>query len=163
LSHRSFLIPAALLVAIFAAAFGLAQTPAPEIPAMPDDIRPIRVAGLGIRVSDLERSKKFYTEVLGLKVGAKVPAQGEPVEYLLGMTGDIRADTLIVIRKGEVKPGATEFGSITLVVPNARKMAERVAAAGYHPSRIVDGTNLVKDPDGYTIELYQRPAAPTPH
>jgi catechol 2,3-dioxygenase-like lactoylglutathione lyase family enzyme len=160
LSHRSLLLPAgSLLAGIFAAA-ALVQTPAPVIPSMPEDIKPIRVAGLGIRVSDLERSKKFYTEVLGLKVGAKVPAQGEPVEYLLGMTGDIRADTLIVIRIGEIKPGATEFGSITIVVPDARKMAERVAAAGYPPAKIVDGTNFVKDPDGYAIELYQRPGTP---
>jgi catechol 2,3-dioxygenase-like lactoylglutathione lyase family enzyme len=157
LSHRSLLLTtASLLAGIFAA---VAQTTAPAVPVMPDDVKPIRVAGLGIHVSDLERSKKFYTEVLGLKVDAKVPAQGEPVEYLLGMTGDLRADTLIVIRKGEIKPGATEFGSITMVVPNGRKMAERVAAAGYPPARIVDGTNFVKDPDGYTIELYQRPAA----
>ena len=146
----SFLITAAL-----------AQTGPRDVPAISEDVKPIRVAGLGIRVSDLERSKKFYTEVLGLKVGARVPAQGEPVEYLLGMTGDIRADNLIVIRKGEVKPGATEFGNITIVVPNGRRMAERVAAAGYPPARIVDGTNFVKDPDGYTIELYQRPAAAT--
>jgi catechol 2,3-dioxygenase-like lactoylglutathione lyase family enzyme len=157
LKHRSLLL---LAVGLFAGVFasGLsAQTAAPAVPAMPDDVKPIRVAGLGIRVSDLERSKKFYTEVLGLKVCAKVPAQGEPVEYLLGMTGDVLADTLIVIRRGEIKPGATEFGSITVVVPSGRKMAERVAAAGYPPTRIVDGTNLVKDPDGYTIELYQRP------
>jgi catechol 2,3-dioxygenase-like lactoylglutathione lyase family enzyme len=136
----------------------LTPTPLAPIP-LTDDTKPIRISGLGIRVSDLERSKKFYTEVLGLKVGAKVPAQGEAVEYLLGMTGDIRADTLIVIRKGEVKPGATEFGNLVIVVPNGRKMAERVAAAGYPPARIVDGTNLIRDPDGYTIELYQRPAA----
>jgi lactoylglutathione lyase len=136
----------------------IAQTAAPG--PLPEDVKPIRVSGLGIRVSDLERSKKFYTEVLGLQVDVRVPAQGEPVEYLLGMTGDIHADTLIVIRKGEVKPGATEFGSITIVVPSGRKMAERVAAAGYPPARIVEGTNFVKDPDGYTIELYQRPAAP---
>jgi hypothetical protein len=46
-----------------------------------------------------------------------------------------------------------------IVVPNGRKMAERVVAAGYKtPKPIVDGTNLIKDPDGYTIELYQRPA-----
>jgi catechol 2,3-dioxygenase-like lactoylglutathione lyase family enzyme len=158
LSHRSFPLSPALLASIFTIA-AQAQAPAPTVAAMPEDVKPIRVAGLGIRVSDLERSRKFYTEVLGLKVDAKVPAQGEPVEYLLGMTGDVRADTLIVIRKGEIKPGATEFGSITIVVPNARKMAERVAAAGYPPARIVDGTNFVKDPDGYTIELYQRPAA----
>lgn len=128
--------------------------------AIADDVKPIRVSGLGIRVSDLERSKQFYTDVLGLKVGARVPAQGDAVEYLLGLTGKVREDTLIVIRKGEVKPGATEFGTITLVVPNGRKMAERVVAAGYTTARpIVDGTNFVRDPDGYLIELYQRPAA----
>jgi catechol 2,3-dioxygenase-like lactoylglutathione lyase family enzyme len=160
LNHRVLLLPAGIILVGIFAATALAQAPAPVVPAMPDDIKPIRLAGLGIRVSDLERSKKFYTEVLGLKVGARVPAQGEPVEYLLGMTGDIRADSLIVIRKGEVKPGATDFGSITIVVPNARKMAERIAAAGYPTGRIVGGTNLVKDPDGYTIELYQRPGAP---
>jgi len=138
-------------------------TPAQTLPPMADDIKPIRVSGLGIKVSDLERSKKFYTEVLGLKIGAKVPAQGEAVEYLLGMTGDIRADTLIVIRKGEVKPGATDFGTLVIVVPSGRKMAERAVAAGYTTARpIVDGTNFVKDPDGYTIELYQRPAARAP-
>jgi catechol 2,3-dioxygenase-like lactoylglutathione lyase family enzyme len=158
LSHRWFVLSAILTGCLFCAA-SLAQTAAPAA-EIPEDVKPIRVSGLGIRVSDLERSKKFYTEVLGLKVGARVPAQGDPVEYLLGMTGDIRADTLIVIRKGEIKPGATEFGSITIVVPSGRKMAERVAAAGYPPARIVDGTNLVKDPDGYTIELYQRPTAP---
>ena len=162
MSHHSLLLRATGLIAGIFAAAALAQTPtqtaSPIVPAMPDDVKPIRVAGLGIRVSDLERSKKFYTEVLGLKVDARVPAQGDPVEYLLGMTGDIRADTLIVIRKGEIKPGATEFGSITIVVPSGRKMAERVAAAGYPPARIVAGTNFVKDPDGYTIELYERPA-----
>ena len=145
----------ALLVASFAPlAFSDAPSPSDAVA----DVKPIRVAGLGLRVSDLERSKQFYTEVLGLKVAARVPAQGDAVEYLLGLTGNIREDTLIVIRKGEVKPGASEFGSVTLVVPNGRKMAERVVAAGYQNARpIVDGTNFVRDPDGYMIELYQRP------
>ena len=136
---------------------------AAAVEALPADDAPIRVAGVGLRVSDLERSKKFYTEVLGLKIAARVPAQGEPGEYLLSVTGKVREDTLIVIRQGEVKPGATEFGNVVLVVPNGRNAAERVVAAGYRTVRdIVDGTNFVKDPDGYTIELYQRPAAPTP-
>ena len=157
MNHRSIL--AGITGAALFSSLVLAQAP----PPLADDVKPIRVSGLGIRVSDLERSKNFYTEVLGLKIGARVPAQGEAVEYLLGMTGDIRADTLIVIRKGEVKPGATDFGTITIVVPSGRKMAERVVAAGYTTARpIVDGTNFVKDPDGYTIELYQRPAARAP-
>ena len=150
---------APLSIAMFALAVAPAFADTADI-ATPEDVKPIRVSGLGIRVSDLERSKQFYTEVLGLKVGARVPAQGEPYEYLLGLTGNIREDTLIIIRKGEVKPGATEFGSITIVVPNGRKLAERVVAAGYQNARpLVDGTNFVRDPDGYLIELYQRPVA----
>ncbi len=160
MSHRSLLPSAIILICSMAA---MAQAETTSVPALAEDVKPIRISGLGIRVSDLERSKQFYTEVLGLKVGAKVPAQGEPHEYLLGMTGNIREDNLIVIRKGEVKPGATEFGSISIVVPNGRKLAERVVAAGYTLARpLVDGTNFVKDPDGYIIELYQRPAARTP-
>jgi catechol 2,3-dioxygenase-like lactoylglutathione lyase family enzyme len=124
------------------------------------DVQPIRVAGVGLRVTDLERSKKFYTEVLGLKIAARVPAQGEAREYLLSVTGSVRDDTLIVIRQGDVKPGATEFGNVVLVVPDGRKAAEHVVAAGYRTARdIVDGTNFVRDPDGYIIERYQRPAA----
>src|SRR5262245_33132468 len=123
---------ALLLTFALTASAALAETSASSVP---DDVKPIRVSGLGIRVSDLERSKQFYTEVLGLKVGAKVPAQGDAHEYLLGLSGNIREDTLIVIRKGDVKPGATEFGTITLVVPNGRKMAERVVAAGYQNAR----------------------------
>ncbi len=147
------LIPALALICVSV----LADTAASPLP---EDVKPIRVSGLGIRVSDLERSKKFYTEILGLQVAATVPAQGEPHEYLLGLTGNLREDTLIVIRKGDVKPGATEFGSITIVVPDGRKMAERVVAAGYQSARpLGDGTNFVRDPDGYLIELYQRPAA----
>lgn len=152
------------LFAMLSAAFAIAPLATAQTApaALADAEKPIRISGVGLRVSDLERSRKFYTEVLGLKVGARVPAQGDAVEYLLGMTGNIREDNLIVIRKGEVKPGATEFGSISIVVPNGRAMAERAVAAGYKTARpIVDGTNFVKDPDGYTIELYQRPPAPS--
>ncbi|CAN5172038.1 hypothetical protein BH11PSE2_BH11PSE2_16180 [soil metagenome] len=128
------------------------------IPAMPDDTKPVRVSGLGLRVSNLERSVKFYTEVLGLKIDARVPAQGEAREYLLGMTGNTQADTLVVLSQGEVQPAATTFGRIVIVAQNGRRLAERVKAAGYPVDKIVDGTNIIKDPDGYTIELYQRPA-----
>lgn len=144
------------LLAVISLPLG-AQSP---VAPLSDDVKPIRLSGLGIRVSDLERSRKFYTEVLGFKVAAKVPAQGEPVEYLLSLSGEVRTDTVLVIRKGDVKAGAQEFGSITLVVPSGKKMAERVAAAGFPLDKIVEGTNIVRDPDGYKIELYQRPASP---
>ena len=53
-----------------------------------------------------------------------------------------------------------------VLVPSGRKVAERVKANGgtiantTAGANIVDGTNIVKDPDGYVIELYQRPAPP---
>jgi catechol 2,3-dioxygenase-like lactoylglutathione lyase family enzyme len=149
---RAFLM--AVVIAL-ACAPAIAQ----PVPVMTEDVKPLRVSGIGLTVSDLERSKSFYTDVLGLQVDARVPRDGKAVEYLLGMTGNTRADTLIVLRQGTVVADATKFGRIVLVVPSGRKMAERVAAAGYPPARIVDGTNIIKDPDGYTIELYQRPAA----
>jgi catechol 2,3-dioxygenase-like lactoylglutathione lyase family enzyme len=153
--HTKYLFAA--LAALLAAAPACAQTP---VAAITEDVKPIRVSGLGLTVSDLDRSMKFYTEVLGLQVDAKVPDKsGKVVEYLLGLTGNTRADTLVVLRQGEVVEGATKFGRIVLVVPSGRKLAERLAAAGYPPARIVDGTNIVHDPDGYAIELYQRPAA----
>ncbi len=148
-----------LLAAVLSLVLVLTATlfAADDIAPLNESERPIRISGVGLRVSDLERSLQFYTEVLGLKVGARVPREGEAFEYLLGMTGNIREDSLIVIRRGDVVPGATEFGNIVLVVPNGRAMAERVAAAGYPPEEIRDGTNFVRDPDGYRIELYQRP------
>jgi lactoylglutathione lyase len=153
----------ALVLAVAAACVAVAgAASAQSAPLIPAEVKPLRVSGLGLRVSDLDRSMKFYTEVLGLTVDAKIPGKdGKVVEYLLGMTGDTRADALIVLSQGEVAPDAKKFGRIVLTVPNGRKLAERVAAAGYPPARIVDGTNIVTDPDGYTIELYQRPTAPS--
>ena len=126
---------------------------------MPDDVKPIRASGLALNVKDLEASRRFY-ETLGFKVAARVPAAGEPREYLMGLNGDLRNDTLVVLyRSDKIQPGATSFGRVLMTVPSGRKMAERVKAAGYAVAQIVDGTNFVTDPDGYSVELYQRPAA----
>lgn len=132
---------------------------AADLAPLADDQRPIRASGVGLNVSDLERSRKFYEDVLGFKVDARVPAQGPAVEYLMGLTGNLRADALIVLRQGAVTPGATGFGRIIVTAPSGRALAERAAAAGYPPAKIVDGTNIIRDPDGYAIELYQRPSA----
>lgn len=150
---RKLMILATLSVAVSAPA--AAQPVAP----LADAERPIRASGVGLNVADVERSKQFYTDVLGFKVAARVPAQGPAQEYLLGLTGDLRADTLIVVRKGEPQPGATSFGRIVLVVPDGAALAKRAVAAGRPAPKVAHGTNFITDPDGYSIELYQRPAA----
>jgi catechol 2,3-dioxygenase-like lactoylglutathione lyase family enzyme len=141
-------------------AVALVQNAQAAPPPLTDDVRPTRASGVGLNVADIERSKDFYTQVLGFKIAARYPAEGPALEYLLGMTGNRMTDTLVVLTAHAPQPGAQSFGRVILVVPSGRKMAERVAAAGYPPERIVDGTNMVKDPDGYMIELYQRPTPP---
>lgn len=145
-----------MLTTLAAALAGPAAAQA--VAPLPDAERPIRASGVGLNVADVERSRQFYTEVLGFKVAARVPAQGPAQEYLLGLTGDLRADTLIVVRKGAPQPGAASFGRIVLVVPDGAALAKRAVAAGRPAPKVAHGTNFITDPDGYSIELYQRPA-----
>lgn len=160
-------MPVKSVTALAAAMLALGLVPAraetgdaqPPLDPLTDDVRAIRAAGVGLNVADIEKSKDFYTRVLGFKVAARVPAQGPVFEYLLGLTGNRMTDTLVILTKRAPQPGATSFGRVVLTVPSGRKMAERAAAAGYPPAKIAEGTNMIKDPDGYTVELYQRPAA----
>ncbi len=146
----------ALAFAPLQAETGDAQQP---LGPLTDDVRAIRASGVGLNVADVERSKDFYTRVLGFKVAGRYPAEGPVFEYLLGLTGNRMTDTLVILTKRAPQPGATSFGRVVLTVPSGRKMAERAAAAGYGPEKIVEGTNMIKDPDGYTVELYERPEA----
>lgn len=150
---------AAVVLAIAVAAVPAGPAIGQTVPSLPDDAKPIRMSGMGLNVKDIERQKAFYTDVLGFKVIARVPAKdGSAREYLLGLTGSLTTDTLIVLTAQPPAAGANTFGRIVLVVPSGRRMAERIAAAGGKAPRIVDGTNLVHDPEGNMIELYQRPA-----
>jgi catechol 2,3-dioxygenase-like lactoylglutathione lyase family enzyme len=130
-----------------------------SVPPLADDMKPMRMSGMGLNVKDIERQKNFYTQVLGFKVIARVPGKdGAAKEYLLGLTGSLTTDTLIVLTATAPAAGSTSFGRIVLVVPSGRKMAERVAAGGGKAPKIADGVNIVYDPEGNMIELYQRPA-----
>jgi hypothetical protein len=60
MSRRSLLLAAAVMLGSFFGAAPLTQKVAPVVPPIPEDMKPIRISGLGIRVSDLERSRKFY-------------------------------------------------------------------------------------------------------
>lgn len=154
-----FVALAGALAALTVAGSVVGQT----VPPLADDIRPIRMSGMGLNVKDIERQKAFYTDVVGYKVIARVPGKdGAAAEYLLGLTGSLTTDTLLVLTRREPAAGSTSFGRIVLVVPSGRKMAERIAAAGGKAPKIVDGTNIVQDPEGNTIELYQRPAPKKP-
>jgi len=146
-------------LAVLGAAAVFTSGPSParaQASPLPEALRPHRAAGLALNVSDLERSRSFYTDVLGMKVVGSGPEGGPVRYYTLGMSGDRATDTLLVLSKGASAP-ATSFGRVILYVPDARALAQRVAVAGYPVARLSDRINLVNDPDGYLVELIPQP------
>lgn len=147
----------ALLSAAFAAfnAAAAAQTP----PELDPRIAPQRVAGAALNVVDIERSRAFYMNVLGLKQVARVPALGPVHEYLLSAGGSLDEGLIILTKVEAQTPEANGFGRLVLVVPDAAALARRSGAAGYVTNAGPGGTQFLRDPDGFLVELFQMPAA----
>jgi len=96
-----------------------------------------------LRVKDLDKSLRFYTEQLGMKLLRKR-------DYPTGKF------TLAFVGSG--------FGHLAVSVPDVYKACEQLAAAGVKIPRpagpMAHGGSVIafiEDPDGYRIELIQRP------
>jgi catechol 2,3-dioxygenase-like lactoylglutathione lyase family enzyme len=139
---------------------------------------------VGVTVADLERSVRFYTEGLGLDIAAR---QTSAADYLIvtGYPGLEIATAFVeapgdgfrielqeyrrVGDHGSREPGTAPVGSshICFRVDDVSATLERAEAAGGHrvtdPVDIDSGMNdggaavYLRDPDGYTIELFQPP------
>jgi catechol 2,3-dioxygenase-like lactoylglutathione lyase family enzyme len=143
-----------------------------------------RVFHLGITVSDLERSVRFYVEGLGCE---EVARQTSDAPYL-GLTGyagvEIAAAFVRLPEDGFVlelqeyrrvavdsprAPGTAPAGSshLSLRVADLGAALERVERCGGRrvtdPAEIDRGMNkggravYLRDPDGYTIEFFEPP------
>ena len=119
-----------------------------------------------LRVGDLDRSVKFYTEVLGMKVlrTADRPEQ----KYSLAFVGYDMEDRASVLELtynygvGKYDLGSA-FGHIALEVDNAETACNAVRMKGGKVTReagpVKGGTTViafVEDPDGYKIEFIER-------
>jgi lactoylglutathione lyase len=119
-----------------------------------------------LRVGDLDRSVKFYTEVLGMKLLrttdrpdqkyslAFVGYGGEDQNSVLELTYNYGVD------KYDLGAG---FGHIALEMPDVAKACAAVKAKGGTVTReagpVKGGTTViafVQDPDGYKIEFIER-------
>jgi lactoylglutathione lyase len=119
-----------------------------------------------LRVGDLERSIRFYTENLGMKElrRADVP-DGKYTLAFLGY-GDEQSHTVLELTYNygveKYEPG-TAFGHLALGVSDIYATCEKLRAAGAKISRepgpVKFGTTVIafiEDPDGYKIELIER-------
>jgi lactoylglutathione lyase len=119
-----------------------------------------------LRVGDLQRSVKFYTEVLGMKLLRTTdrPEQKYSLAFV-GYDEEDRASVLELtynygVEKYEMG-GA--FGHIAIGVPDVAGTCNKVRGAGGKVTReagpVKGGTSViafVEDPDGYKIEFIER-------
>jgi lactoylglutathione lyase len=122
----------------------------------------IHISGFGINVDDLDRSAEFYTKALGLQEKMKLDL-GEMHEVMVAGEGD--RPSIILVKHAErtsaPKPGSG-FEKIVLVTDDVDALHERVVANGgasekapWNIEKMGIRVALVRDPDGYVIELIQ--------
>ncbi len=121
-----------------------------------------------IRVGDLERSIKFYTEVMGMNLirTSDRPEQKYSTAFLGFGKGNAegRAEIELTYNYGvESYDQGSAYGHMAIAVPNAAEACERIRRAGGNVTReagpVKGGTTViafVQDPDGYKIELIER-------
>jgi catechol-2,3-dioxygenase len=125
----------------------------------------IRLKELGhvlLRVLDLERSKTFYSDVLGFKVLEEDPEHGGTFMALDGQSHSI---DLFQVKDPEAArrqtPGVRGLGHIAFRVESEDALKEAYAtlqAQGVEITRTIDHVSqkslYFHDPDGNTLEIY---------
>jgi lactoylglutathione lyase len=124
-----------------------------------------------LRVGDLTRSVDFYTKVLGMRVLRErdVPDYQYKLAFLGYGSGNEEggAELELTYNYGVDKyEHGTAFGHMALGVPDVAAACERIRNAGGKVTReagpVKGGTTVIafiEDPDGYKIELIERPGA----
>lgn len=120
-----------------------------------------------LRVGNLERSIDFYTRVLGMQLLRT--SENPQYKYSLAFVGfgpnPEQGEIELTYNWGvEHYELGTAFGHVALGVPDIYAACERIRTAGgqvtREPGPVKGGTSViafVTDPDGYKIELIQRP------
>ena len=120
-----------------------------------------------LRVGDLQRSVDFYCKAFGMnEIRRRDVPDGKYTLAFVGY-GQEEDNTLVELTYnygvGKYESG-TAFGHLAMGVPDVAAACEQAKAAGGTITRpagpVKFGTTIiafVKDPDGYLIELVQRP------
>jgi lactoylglutathione lyase len=126
----------------------------------------MRILHTMLRVNDLDASKRFYCDVLGMRVlREKEYPDGK---FTLCFVGYADEDSSAVIElthnwgKSDYTLGDA-FGHVAIGTEDIRAACEKIRAAGgkitREPGPMKHGTTLiafVEDPNGYKVELIQR-------
>jgi lactoylglutathione lyase len=121
-----------------------------------------------IRVRDLDASLRFYTDQLGMKLLRKRDYPTGKFTLAFVGYGDESSNTVIELTHnwGQAEPYdlGSAFGHLAVGVPDVYKTCEPLAATGVKIPRpagpMAHGGSVIafiEDPDGYRIELIERP------
>ena len=128
----------------------------------------MRILHTMLRVTNLEQSLQFYTQVLGMKLlRQKDYPEGRFTLAFVGFGDEQSEAVLELTHNWDTKQYelGTAYGHIALEVDDVYSACEKIRAAGgkivreagpmKHSTTILA---FVEDPDGYKIELIERPA-----
>lgn len=118
-----------------------------------------------IRVGDLEKSIKFYTDVLGMKLNRKKDyPEGEFTLAFLGFEDDPEFLELTYNWDKDKYDLGSGYGHMAFGVDDIYSTCEKIEQAGGKvvrpPGPMKHGTTVIafiEDPDSYKIELIERP------
>jgi glyoxylase I family protein len=142
----------------------------------------LRMTHIGICVTDLERSTRFYRDLLGFAYRSELRVQGEPTQTLLRLR-DVELQAVYLERDGTriellhyAVPGAIGDGAprpmngrgLTHLSLRVDDLAATVATLRAADVRVLDDSRIdlpefaaaavfIADPDGTLIELVQAP------
>jgi lactoylglutathione lyase len=126
---------------------------------------PIELIHTMLRILDEERSLAFY-EALGFEERGRNRVGGDTATVIfLGLPGDDeRLELTLNDGRSEPYELGEAYGHIALTVGDMRKELSRLAHHGIHPEKPPyqsrpGGSTIcfIRDPDGYRIELIERP------
>jgi len=148
----------------FAATFAGAEPGAPALTGGPAAAPAANYLGaMGIGVSDLQRSTRFYTDVLGLEV-MRTYELGYIEEIVLGWPDSTGA--VVVLMHWPDQPRRYDGNDVKLVfyVDDPAAVIARIRERGGRidreatPHEAVDGAivGLGRDPDNYVVEVLER-------
>ena len=143
--------------AILMMGLGLAARAAPPPGPLPNALKPVRVAGSGFNVVDLDAEKAWYMDRLGMKVVGIYGPKEKPYEYVMAM-GEGPDQAVLALLKTKRPDGPNGFSRLILIVPDPKALAERLAAQGAPMRMVSPAAYFVTDPEGNAVELYRPPA-----
>lgn len=119
------------------------------------------------RILEIDRSVAFY-EALGFREVARMPIRDEAINVFMNMPDDGDSPRLeLTYNVGRTEPYeiGTGYGHIAIAADDLDATLARLAEQGIEPERppytVREGGSrlcFVRDPDGYRVELIERPA-----